>query len=85
MSIFLDQKQKRDNLTKFELKAYGIFSYGSAFLALSCLYVFTIVPTHQLQIFVVLVSFVLSTVSGIFGFAIKHDVRVLDLRRFGKK
>lgn len=84
MSIFLDQKQKRDNLTKFELTMYGVFSYGAAFLALFCFYVFTIVPTHQLQITVVFVMFVLSTISAVFGFAIKHDVRVLDLRRFEK-
>lgn len=85
MSMFLDQRQKKDNLTRLELKVYGVLSYGSAFLALASLYVFTKMPTHRLQVVVVVVSFALSTITGIFGFAIKHDVRVLDLRRFEKK
>jgi len=83
--MFLDQRQKRDGLTKIELKTYGLLSYGTAIHVFVCVYFVARAQTYMLQVELTVVGFALLAVVGVFGFAIKHDVRVLDLRRFDKK
>jgi dolichyl-phosphate-mannose--protein O-mannosyl transferase len=79
----LSQKQKKDNLTTLEIKIYAVLCYGSIGISLVCLFWNGVMEIERTIILVV--EFVVLAVAAIFGFAIKHDARVLDLRTGQKK
>ncbi len=81
----LIQKQKKDNLTKHELKIYGYLCYGATAGVFLCMYWLSQVTTEKWKIISIVVEFIFLAIGGIFGFAIKHDTRVLDLRHKSKK
>lgn len=76
----LVQKQRKDNLTKLELKIYGCLCYGATICVFLCVYLSAKAQTHTWQTIMSVIGFVFLAIGAIFGFAIKHDARVLDLR-----
>jgi hypothetical protein len=81
----LIQKQRKDNLTKTELKVYSYLCYGATICMFLCIYLSAKAHTNQLAMIISIIGFVFLTVGAILGFAIKHDTRVLDLRGKSKK
>ncbi len=81
----LIQKQRKDNLTKFELKIYGCLCYGATVCVFLCVYLSAKAQTNQWQIIISVIGFIFLAIGMVFGFAIKHDTRVLDLQDKPKK
>jgi hypothetical protein len=79
----LVQKQKKDVLTKLEMRVHATLCYASLGVSLICL-LWNGATKESEKILVLIVEFIFLAVAAIFGFAIKHDTRVLDLRRFKK-
>ncbi|QRX80834.1 hypothetical protein [Glaciimonas sp. PAMC28666] len=76
--------EPKDALTILEKKIYRMISYGALILTLICIYFASKLPTENEKLLVNIVGFALFGMYGIFGLAVKNDVRVLDLRRFTK-
>jgi len=80
----LNQKQKKDNLTKLELLVYGCLCYGSTVGVFICIYFAAKATTENLRLYSSILGFVFLAITGVFGLGIQHDTRVLNLRRFKK-
>jgi hypothetical protein len=77
----LRQKQQKDHLTKLELAIYAALCYGAVLGVFVCIYVSAIAKTDKGKTIGAVVGFVFLAISGVFGLAIQHDVRVLDFRK----
>lgn len=77
----LKQKQRKDGLTKLELNVYGILCYGAlALFVMSGCFIASFQSDEEKTI-ALLINFILLMIAAVFGLAIQHDTRVLDLRR----
>jgi len=76
----LNQKQRKDNLTKLELKIYGFFCYGALVLFFVSGCFIANFQSDAKKILALLISFIFLIIAAVFGLAIQHDTRVLDLR-----
>lgn len=78
------QRQKKDELTKFETKIYSYFCYGGTVCALLCMLLVSYAQTNIWVMIFLIAQFSFLGIAAIFGFGIKHDARVLDLRSLKK-
>ena len=76
----LNQKQYKDGLTKLELRVYGILCYSALTLFFIVGYFIVASQSMETQAIALILSFIFLAISAVFGFAIQHDTRVLDLR-----
>lgn len=78
------QRQKKDELTKFEIMVYSCFCYGATACALLSIFLVSYAQTSTWITIFIIAEFFFLGVGAVFGFGIKHDARVLDLRHFKK-
>jgi len=72
---------QKDSLTKWEVKIYTFISYGATAGVFVCMFITSLMLTAAGKDVVVVIGFIFLGIGAIFGFAVKNDVRVLDLRR----
>jgi len=75
------QRQK-DELTKFEIKVYSYLCYGATVFALLLILLVSYAKTSRWITIFLIAEFCFLAIGATFGFGIKHDARVLDLRGF---
>ena len=80
-----DNFNKKDSLTAFERKVYKIIWSVLFFGSLASFFFALKITNHVVQNYIILFSIVLLSMSAIFGYGLKNDIRVLDLRKFGNK
>jgi hypothetical protein len=71
-------------LTKLEVKIYTYISYGATVCVFVCMFITSLMQTILGKNIIVVIGFVFLGIGTVFGFAVKNDVRVLDLSRFKK-
>ena len=76
------QRQKKDELTKFEIKVYSYLCYGTTVFSLLLILLVSYAKTSRWATMFLIVEFCFLAIGATFGFGSKHDARVLDLRRF---
>ena len=78
------KKKTQDNLTKVEVKIYSLICCVSVACFFICGYFIITAEIGKWKAIVLVSSFIFLAIGMVFSFGIKHDTRVLDLRRFKK-
>ena len=78
------KKQIQDNLTKVEVTIYSLICCISVACFFICRYFILTAHLEKWKTIILVASFIFLAIGMVFSFGIKHDTRVLDLRRLKK-
>ncbi len=76
-----ENKGQKDSLTSIEWRVYQVICWICVLGALSAVYLFYL--NHNLFQYTIFIEAIFLAVGYVFGYGLKNDIRVFDLRRFG--